>query len=88
MENIELVIKIPEELYKSICKRENPICRITLMAAIVKGIPLPKGHGDLVDVNAINLYEEDFYDGSDYVRAINAVNGASTIIEADSEATK
>lgn len=42
MSDIELVIKIPEEVYKSICKMENPICRITLMTAIAKGTPLPK----------------------------------------------
>lgn len=51
--------------------------------AIANGTPLPKGHGDLKDIDAINLYEEDFYDGADYVRAIDAIIDAPTIIEAD-----
>ena len=34
-------------------------------------------------MDAINLCEEDFYDGADYVRAIDAIIDASTIVEAD-----
>lgn len=52
---------------------------------IRNGVKLPKGHGDLKDIDAINLYEEDYYEGADYVRVIDAIVGAPTVIEADKE---
>lgn len=57
---MEIVIKIPEWKYKSICEgvEASKRCGISTMnpnidEAIYKGIPLPKGHGDLVDADAI-----------------------------------
>lgn len=51
MADIELVIKIPEEIYNSACATNNIwdmrmagfVC-----SAIANGIPLPKGHGRLM----------------------------------------
>jgi hypothetical protein len=44
MANIELVIRIPEEDYK----------RGTVMASAIRnGIPLPKGHGRLIDADEL-----------------------------------
>ena len=51
--------------------------------AIRKGVPLPKGHGRLVDADDIALIDEQFYTPSDYYIAENAIDNALTIIEAD-----
>jgi hypothetical protein len=55
MADIELVIKIPEEYYENLLKNcrfsseEIPIVSL----AIATGTPLPKGHGNIIDVNSI-----------------------------------
>ena len=90
---MKLVIEIDENIYNALQTKEYEHYSISniyrfinaIWNVIKHGTPLPKGHGDLVDVNTINLYEEDFYDGADYVRAINAITNAPTIIEADKE---
>lgn len=90
---MQIVIDIPEEIYEEI-KTTKSIYRTgakVLCNAIVNGIPLPKGHGRLVDVDTIYLIDEDFLCQSDYVVAEGAVDNAPTIIEADeveSEAEK
>ena len=95
---MQIVIDIPEETYQDVLKNgfiydeDNEV----VTHAIKKGTPLPKGHGDLVDRDAIN---ERFY--SIYNDAMNCSNQpsdkyllnswsmcldtASTIIEADTE---
>ena len=55
MADIELVIKIPEENYK----KDNLIhffgCYSEKLDEVIKnGTPLPKGHGDLIDRDAVN----------------------------------
>lgn len=60
MDEIELVVKIPEEVYRY-AKKYNGSCMLTLreremgmcMNAIANGTPLPKGHGNLVDTNEL-----------------------------------
>lgn len=91
MAEIELVIKIDKEDYKKVLEINNRECEgewntvHSCYEAVFKGVPLPKGHGDLVDIDTIYIDEVDFYDGADYERAINAVNIAPTIIKADKE---
>lgn len=56
MEDIELVIKIPEKLYTEYLAvqlgRGNGKTFVhTLLKAIKEGTPLPKGHGRLIDAN-------------------------------------
>lgn len=86
---MQVVINIDDAIYKRtmVYKGEqfsdNDDLLGELITAVNNGTPLPKGHGDLTDKDTINLDEEDFYDGSDYVRAIEAVIDAPTIIEAD-----
>ena len=81
MSDVELIVRIPEEVYKSICKMENPICRTTLMVAIANGTPLPKGHGRLKDTDKIinDGRSKGFCDWYDEMKY------ADTIIEADKE---
>lgn len=98
MADIELAIKIPEEMYKLICKMENPICRVTLMTAVANGIPLPKGHGDLIDKSKIykaipaeednctgaGMTLDEMYAYNDGIDAMySLIESARPIIEAD-----
>ena len=64
MSDIKLVIKIPKEQYSLIMQShrsdvEHFIDKEAMMYAIKNGIPLPKGHGELKDVNELKkAYDE------------------------------
>lgn len=78
---MKLVIDIDEKEYIEIC--EEPCTKLGL--AIANGTPLPKGHGNLKDVDA--LYESSRLchteeDGTACVEW-REINDAPTIIEAD-----
>ena len=54
---MQIVIDIPEAEYDLIVNDEA--CGLNVLTrAIANGTPLPKGHGDLIDRNAVN---EEFY---------------------------
>ena len=78
---MQIVIDIPEYLYKAIQSYKNPTKEET---AIANGTPLPKGHGRLIDADrfindfACCGYIEDM--DVDYFRTV-----VPTIIEADTE---
>ena len=86
MADIELVIKIPEET----CRRiqalvrddyfEHDICGNS-MRRIANGIPLPKGHGDLIDINEITAFKELECNGHN----VESLDEFTVIIEADKE---
>ena len=82
MADIELVIKIPKELFSEI-DDENYQSKIswydaTLFCAIKNGTLLPKGHGDLIDRKELLKQPMDLANfPSNYVMI------ASAIIEAD-----
>ena len=79
MADIELVIKIPEKLYNMACNYPEMILA-GYPQCIRNGTPLPKGHGELKDVNEIwRLYD---YSDIDYTMS-DALDDAPTIIEAD-----
>jgi hypothetical protein len=48
------------------------------------GIPLPKGHGRIIDESDL-IPDSDYEDGTFYSVSIGAINEAPTIIEADKE---
>lgn len=88
---MEVVINIPEEVYKSI--RDNNYCGIInsdVYNAIANGTPLPKGHGRIIaeptegDIAKTIGGQNDF---AECIReAVKAVfDNAPTIIEADKE---
>lgn len=88
MADIELVIKIPEDVYKrTIFYREFKDLNdcITTIKALEKGIPLPEHHGRLLDEKDILDIEKneglmyDLVDMPDYIADVPA------IIEADEE---
>ena len=67
MEHVELVIKIPEEIYNEIKEKHSISLEhfisytAYLTLAVEYGTPLPEGHGRLIDANEVtaynNLYE-------------------------------
>lgn len=89
IDNIELVIKIPEEAYK-LLKNEGVdwLGAEHILNAVANGTPLPKGHGELKDVTNLmrGLYTdmktiEETFMSSDVYKMIN--EECPTIIEAD-----
>lgn len=80
MADIELVIKIPETL-KRITDEEDyrafshPVWLAILMESIQNGIPLPKGHGRLIDA--------DKFISEHFGKVARLVDDAPTIIEVD-----
>jgi len=76
---MEIVIKIHEKDYQSMKNGHIPY---SVLSAIMNGIPLPKGHGRLIDADDIALIDEQFYIPSDYYVAESAINDTPTIIEA------
>ena len=87
MADIELVIKIPENTYRQIQALarngyfEHDICGNS-MRRIANGTPLPKGHGRLIDADALkNEWKNGFHK-----KIVDALmDDAPTIIEADKE---
>lgn len=90
MADIELVIKIPEKDYEMIkVFKESPACSITsrVYVAIANGIPLPKGHGRLIDADKLkhafikwSMAVQGSFTDSDIA---SIVYNSSTIIGAD-----
>ena len=90
MADIELVVKIDEQLYTEIYSdaeimiycgmRSGKTLLATLLRAIRNGTPLPKGHGRLIDADA--LYDQYQYADYDFDKTLEY---APTIIEADKE---
>ena len=80
MSDIELVIKIPEEIYKDIQSHDwknGDRWYSEEWKAIHNGTPLPKGHGRLFD-------ERDIVNGN-YEVIGNRIYELEPIIEADTE---
>ena len=71
---MQIVIDIPNRMYKIIQNKTLNIMDAEILekAVIKNGIPLPKGHGELVDRNVIN----ERYD-SIYSEALNCSNQPS-----------
>lgn len=87
MADIELVIKIPKEIYNYVQRIGSiPILDTQQIAnAIFDGKPLPKGHGRLVDECMVKQMIEDAevkYDNSKTF-AENIIRFTPTVIEAD-----
>lgn len=83
METVELVIKIPDEEYRKI-SNSNPSYAddFSIYYAIKNGTLLPKGHGRLIDADALENYiKEDADEWDKY--ALAYVEDTPTIIEAD-----
>lgn len=78
---MQIVIDIPNWLYNAILEHKEPIYSQSLGEAVRDGTPLPKGHGRLIDADALNFnadYNEPLISKLDF-------DNAPTIIEADKE---
>lgn len=84
MADIEVVIKIPEEVKNRLCfgvtysKDIQVVCE-----ALNDGTPLPKGHGRIGDLDALRCENTDFDTYKDYCTMFDEIEAAETIIEAD-----
>ena len=94
MADIELVIKIPEELKNKIDNANEDNYRTyiwwfdtTLYCAIKNGTLLPKGHGELIDrdkIEYLKAIHDAKYGHISWIDAIEKIkHSAPTIIEAD-----
>ena len=85
MKEVELVIKIPEEMYAQIIDKNGIDTMLIPYKNIIKdGTPLPKGHGRLIDADALLKDVRDnseSYFADDF--AHEWVDVAPTIIETD-----
>lgn len=86
MDEIELVMKIPNEEYEMIVNSED--CGLhTLTRAIAHGTILPKGHGRLIDADKVEniTWQEPYYhDALNVLSEVrDKVRELPTIIEAD-----
>lgn len=89
---MKLIIDIPEEMYQKIKetnmvisgRRSGRTFDYILFNAVNIGTPLPKGHGRLGDLDAlqeeVSSWGMNDYEPSDF---IDAINEAEAIIEAD-----
>ena len=92
MADIELVIRIPEEIYDTYMNYSEGYVDFLLFGieakiakAIRNGKPLLKGHGAIKDIDAIiSEHAMTKYDWNDCVD-IDDLKNAPTIIEADKE---
>ena len=92
MADIELVIKISEDIYKRILPyKDEPIISNhanylpELTHAVANGTPLPKGHGRILDEK--DIFDTKNNDGGwyDLVDMPEYIAGVKAIIEADKE---
>lgn len=88
MADIELVVKIPKQIYNYIRKYEHIANSdvLDIKDAIINCTLLPKGHGKLGDLDAlreeVSLWGMNDYEPSDF---IDEIDRADAIIEADKE---
>lgn len=88
---MQIVIDINEEdfaIMKHNIAVNNPLCPLSekeMVSKVANGIPLPKGHGRLKDVDWIDDNCEYHYSDKDgsWCYACRDVENAPTIIEAD-----
>ena len=89
MANIELVIKIPEEVIEYIKTNDclSVIYNDEVAKAIKKGTPLPKGHGRLIDADSMKRIDAIQRGDFNSIESIRAwIDIMPTVIEADKEA--
>ena len=89
---MQIVIDISEEEYNLIKMKSYIKIGGVLSQAewlIIKGTPLPKGHGRLIDADAatkdINAFQAAFAMYTDNMGKYNIVCAAPTVIEADKD---
>lgn len=85
---MQIVIDIPEKIYKHIQEEQWLPNRLLIEKAIANGTPLPKGHGRLIDADTLEECKEvmnTIMNECEYVVRMDEVRNVPTIIEADKE---
>lgn len=79
---MEIVIKIPDELYDNIClMSKSRLPGNLLFDCLANGTPLPKGHGDLIDKSDLLTTADIREDGSKFTYVFySEIDNAQTII--------
>lgn len=91
MKDIELVVKIPEEIRLALINNiqlsldQQSICDSCIKQAIINGIPLSKGHGRILDEKDILDTENNDGGWYDLVDLPDYIAGVPEIVEADKE---
>lgn len=88
---MKIVIDVPEDEYNAICSGTfdtDGYFRMNLSDTFKSGIPLPKGHGRLIDERQINECKQVGLVIQDGVVTRCLVTDAPTIIEAERQSLK
>ena len=81
---MEIVIDIPDQIYNQLIETGKYLpYQFNTKKAIKEGIPLPEGHGDLIDRNELRCENADFDTYNDYCTMFDEIDNALPIIEAD-----
>lgn len=92
MADIEVVIKIPEEIRLALINNvqlsidQQSICDSCVKQALINGIPLPKGHGRLIILSEDAIKREQIqlsFSCQDWISNVGLSNATVAIIEAD-----
>lgn len=73
---MELVVKITDDMWKAV--QDGWVGNELWHNALANGTPLPKGHGRLIDADAMQKYQIDTFG-----KRLLVIDTAPTIIEAD-----
>lgn len=76
---MQIVIDIPNSIYANLPKIVNgSIASKRILDCVKNGTPLPKGHGDLIDVNrkiTVSTYDEQYEEwGEETLTVLEALN--------------
>ena len=87
---MQIVIDIDENVYTRLFDNGRPMDiadGIVINRVIRNGTPLPKGHGRLIDADALikDIRNNDGYEGYEKVEFCYELDWASTVLEADKE---
>ena len=83
---MQIVININDKIYEAILDGWWPNNFVSIRQLIANGIPLPKGHGDLIDRSKLEVHYVGTDIGTDCpVYLLPTVEEASIIIAADKE---
>ena len=88
---MEIVVKIPDDMIKSLEQGSfgAKYNIYDLVGFLMNGMPLPKGHGRLIDADKLELDDGySNYDGYYHKYSKSQIYKAPTIIEADKEGDK
>ena len=94
METVEVVIRIPKDLYEDLTRNQQEwaLCakvecnNLTIGRAFKNGTVLPKGHGRLIDADAINIHDvSPAYGMEVYGVTQDDIEYEPTVIEADKD---